>query len=37
MPGGGLGCGMSVLKIATSGIGEEMEAGTFGYPRVRSF
>jgi len=28
---------MSVLKLATSRVGEEIETGTFGYPRVRLF
>jgi hypothetical protein len=35
MPGWGSGCGMSVLKLATSKPDEEIEAGTFGYPRER--
>jgi len=37
MPGWGLCCGMSVLKLAISGSEDATEAGTFGYPRVRSF
>jgi hypothetical protein len=28
---------MSVLKLAAYRLDEETEAGTFGYPRVRSF
>jgi hypothetical protein len=35
MLGGDVGCGMSVLKLATSNL--TIEAGTFGYPRERSF
>jgi hypothetical protein len=37
MPGCGIGCGISVLKRVTSRRGNVMEAGTFGYPRERSF
>jgi hypothetical protein len=36
MPGWGVGCGISVLKRANSR-SDVMEAGTFGYPRERSF
>jgi hypothetical protein len=37
MPGWEVGCGISVLKFVNSASDEMNEAGTFGYPRERSF
>jgi hypothetical protein len=37
MPGCEVGCGISVLKFVNSASDEMNEAGTFGYPRERSF